>query len=113
LAGALRASDALFGGPLDGLTSEDFQDIIAEIPRHALDRPRLGGAGAPLSDLLVHAGLCPSKGQARKDIEGGGIYVNNQRAADITRTVGEADVLHGRYVLLRKGKRSYAVLQLA
>jgi tyrosyl-tRNA synthetase len=112
LAGALRASDALFGGPLDGLTTEDFQDIIAEIPRHALERTRLSGAGAPLGDLLVHAGLCPSKGQARKDIEGGGIYVNNQRAAEISRTLGEADVLHGRYVLLRKGKRSYAVLEL-
>ena len=39
--------------------------------------------------------------------------MNNQRAAEVARTIGEADVLHGRYVLLRKGKRSYAVLELA
>ena len=65
-----------------------------------------------MTDLLVHAGLAPSKGQARKDIEGGGIYVNNVRAADIARAVTPADLLFGKYVLLRKGKRTYAVVNV-
>ncbi|MBI5690238.1 MAG: tyrosine--tRNA ligase [Verrucomicrobia bacterium] len=112
LAGALKASEALFGGSLDGLSAEDFQDVIAEAPCKPVSRTLLAGPGAPLIDALVLSGLCPSKGQARKDVEGGGIYVNNVRAADITRTISEADVLFGQYVLLRKGKRTYTVLKL-
>ena len=112
LAGALKASEVLFGGSLDGLAAADFQDVIAEAPGKAVESTRLAGAGASLIELLVHSGLCPSKGQARKDIEGGGIYVNNVRATDISRAVGTSDVIFDHYVLLRKGKRSYAVLRL-
>jgi tyrosyl-tRNA synthetase len=61
--------------------------------------------------LLVHSGLCASKGQARKDIEGGGIYLNNQRAAEAGRVATATDLLFGRYLLLRKGKRTYAVVE--
>jgi len=66
----------------------------------------------PLIANLVHAGLAPSNGQARKDIEGGGIYVNNVKCPDITRTLTTADLLFGKYILLRKGKRTYAVLSI-
>jgi tyrosyl-tRNA synthetase len=111
LAGALKASDVLFGGTLDGLSVTDFQDVIAEAPSKPIDAVLLGGAGAPLIDLLVTSGLCPSKGQARKDIEGGGIYVNNVRVAETSRTVGPADLKFDRYILLRKGKRTYTVLR--
>jgi tyrosyl-tRNA synthetase len=65
-----------------------------------------------LTDLLVHAGLTTSKGQARKDIEGGGIYVNNVRVNDAARTVKRSDLLFAKHVLLRKGKRTYAVVSL-
>ena len=68
----------------------------------------MDGAGLPLVELLVHAGLCPSKGQARKDIEGGGsggIYINNVRAAHPQHTVTLADRLFARHILLRKGKK--------
>ena len=111
LAGALRASEVLFGGSLDGLSAEDFQDVIGEAPTKDLERARLSGAGLPLVDALVHAGLATSKGQARKDIEGGGIYVNNVRAAEATRAVTESDLRFDAHVLLRKGKRTYAVLK--
>ena len=112
LAGAIKASEVLFGGSLDGLSAEDFQDVIAEAPSKDLERAKLEAPGTPLIDLLVHTGLCPSKGQARKDIEGGGIYVNNVRVGEVTRAVTAADVIFGNYVLLRKGKRTYAVLKL-
>ena len=74
---------------------------------------RVEGAGSPLTDLLVLCGLCPSKGQARKDIEGGGIYLNNVRVSEAGRAVALGDLLFGRYVLLRKGKRSYSLLEVA
>lgn len=112
LAGAIKASEVLFGGSLDGLAAEDFADVTAEAPVRKLEAARLAGAGMPLIDLLVHAGLAPSKGQARKDIEGGGVYVNNLRAGEITRAVTAADVIFDRHVLLRKGKRTYTVLSL-
>ncbi|HEX2101604.1 MAG TPA: S4 domain-containing protein, partial [Candidatus Synoicihabitans sp.] len=80
-------------------------------PTKDLARTTLEGEGTSLIELLVHSGLAPSKGQARKDIEGGGIYVNNVRCADIARAVRDADLQFGKYLLLRKGKRTYAVLR--
>jgi tyrosyl-tRNA synthetase len=60
--------------------------------------------------LLVHSGLCPSKGQARKDIEGGGVNINNLRAASSARAVTTNDLLFGKHILLRKGKKNYVVV---
>ncbi len=106
----LKASEILFGGSLDGVTEDIFKDIVGEIPTKGLERSRLVGPGLALTDLLVHSGLCPSKGQARKDLEGGGIYLNNVRTAEATRAVTAGDLLFGKYLLLRKGKRTYAVI---
>ena len=109
LAAALKASEILFGGSLDGISETLFQDVVGEIPTKPVESAKLAGAGAAIADLVVLAGLAPSKGQARKDLESGGIYLNNVRA-DHTRTVTSADLLFGRHLLLRKGKRSYVVL---
>lgn len=111
LAGAIKASEVLFGGTLDGLSPDDFLDVASEAPNKDLEKAKLAAPGLTLIDALVHAGLAPSRGQARKDIEGGGIYVNNVKAPDITRTLSEADVIFDSYILLRKGKRTYAVLK--
>jgi tyrosyl-tRNA synthetase len=108
---AVKASGIMFGGSLDGITEALFRDVAGEIPTKGIEKSRLEGAGTPLTELLVHAGLSPSKGQARKDVEGGGIYLNNVRVADIGRAAALADLQFGRYLLLRKGKRSYALLQ--
>jgi tyrosyl-tRNA synthetase len=110
---ALRASEIMFGGGLDGITETVFKEVVGEIPTRDFDLAKLAGAGASIIDLVVHASLAPSKGQARKDIEAGGIYLNNARVAEVARTVTTADLLFGKYVLLRKGKRTYAVLRCA
>jgi tyrosyl-tRNA synthetase len=109
---AVRASEIMFGGGLDGITEALFTEVSGEIPTKALERAKVGGPGSPLVEILVHSGLCPSKGQARKDVEGGGIYLNNVRVADTARAVGAGDLLFGRYLLLRKGKRSYCLLRV-
>ena len=75
-----------------------------------MDKAQLDGTGKALVEILVLSGLCPSKGQARKDIEGGGVYVNNTREAAFQRAIKTDDLLFGKYLLLRKGKRSYVVL---
>ncbi|MGH7996575.1 MAG: tyrosine--tRNA ligase [Opitutaceae bacterium] len=107
---AQRASEILFGGGLAGVTESVFRDVVGEVPTKSWLRSQLEGPGAPLLDALVHAALAPSKGQARKDIEGGGIYLNNERMMEAARRVTSSDLQFGRYILLRKGKRTYAVL---
>jgi tyrosyl-tRNA synthetase len=107
---AQRASEILFGGELTGIAESTFHEIVGEAPTRELAGSSVDGAGMPLIDLLVHAGLSSSKGQARKDLEGGGIYVNNVRETGLQRSVTKADLLFGRHVLLRKGKRNYVVV---
>ena len=64
----------------------------------------------PLLDAIMRSGLCSSKGQARKDVEGGGIYVNNVRETSLLRVITTNDLLFGKHLLMRKGKRSYSVV---
>jgi tyrosyl-tRNA synthetase len=109
LTGALKASEILFGGSPEGITEEIFHDVVGEVPTKDLEKVKLEGSGSPIGDLVVQAGLAPSKGQARKDLESGGIYLNNVRV-DHTRAVTTNDLLFGRYLLLRKGKRTYTVI---
>jgi tyrosyl-tRNA synthetase len=111
---ALKASDILFGAEIGDTSEAVFRDVVGEVPTQAITAAQLASPGLPLTEALVLAGLAPSKGQARKDIEGGGIYLNNLKAdpAAFTRTLTSADLLFGRHLLLRKGKRTYAVLAL-
>ncbi len=115
LEGALKASAILFGAEIGDTSEAIFRDVVGEIPTKEITAAQLAAPGTALAELLVHAGLATSKGQARKDIEGGGVYINNVKAvADApNRTLTSADLLFGKYILLRKGKRTYAVLTLA
>lgn len=107
---AQKASEILFGGGLEGISEVLFNDVAGEVPTKDIEKAKLEGAGLPLVELLVHAGLCPSKGQARKDVEGGGVSVNNIREANFQRAITTNDLLFGKHLLLRKGKRNYAVV---
>ena len=107
---AAVASIVLFGGPIEKASEDFFNHIVGEVPTKEIGKADLDGTGKPLVELLVQSGLCQSKGQARKDIEGGGAYVNNIREANFQRTVTAKDLLFGKHLLLRKGKRNYVVL---
>ena len=107
---AVRASEVLFGGGLEGISERTFKDLVGEVPSREIEKVKLDGAGTPLVDLVVYAGLCPSKGQARKDIEQGGININNVREPNAQRTVSASDLLFGKHLLLRKGTRNYVVV---
>ncbi|MGA2444206.1 MAG: tyrosine--tRNA ligase [Opitutaceae bacterium] len=109
---AVRASEIMFGGRLDGITEDVFRDVVDEVPTKDLDKAKLTGKGTPIIDLLLHAGLCSSKGQARKDLEAGGIYLNSVRLTDHAKAVTTGDLLFGKYLLLRKGKRTHVVLNV-
>jgi tyrosyl-tRNA synthetase len=112
LTAAVKASEILFGGSLEGVSEEVFGYVVGEAPTTEFEKAKLASPGVALPEVLVHVGLCSSKGQARKDIEGGGIYLNNERLTDAVRRITTSDLLFGKYVLLRKGKRTYAVLSV-
>jgi tyrosyl-tRNA synthetase len=108
-AAAVAASAVLFGGSVDGLAEATFEDVVGEVPTHDMPRDRLSGAGLSIVELLVMSDLAPSKGQARKDVEAGAVSLNNVRVDGPARAVKAEDLLFGKYVLLRRGKRNYAV----
>ena len=108
-ADAVQASQILFGGEIGGISETGFADVAAEIPSTGFDRSTLD-EGALLIDLLIEAGLCKSKGEARRDLKGGGIYLNNERQSDPETLVKADSLLFGKYLLLRKGKKNYTLL---
>lgn len=106
-AGAEKASQALFGGEIRELDEATLLEVIGDAPSTVTALSRLGGAGLELVDLLVSAGLASSRSAARADLESGGVYLNNIREGDPTRKILAEDLLFGRYLLLRRGKKSY------
>ncbi|HQR81232.1 MAG TPA: tyrosine--tRNA ligase [Actinomycetota bacterium] len=101
------ASAALFGrGDLAALPEDIWRQATEDVPTAPVP------AGAPLVEALVATGLCESKSAARRAVKEGGAYVNNVRAGDPEATLPADAALHGRWVLLRRGKRSIAVADL-
>ena len=108
---AEAAASALFGqGDLRELDSATLEAAFVDLPHAAVT----AGAGIPsVLDLLVETGLAESRGQARRTLAEGGAYMNNVRVADIAVVPTEADLLAGRWLLLRRGKRSIAVAEVS
>ncbi|MEU0081708.1 tyrosine--tRNA ligase [Micromonospora tulbaghiae] len=107
MAQAVAASQALFGrGSLDELAPETLRAALTEAGLVHLDElPDVAG-------LLKESGLVPSMKEARRVIAEGGAYVNNTRITEVDATVSADDLLHGRYLVLRRGKRSFAGVEL-
>lgn len=102
-----KASQVLFGGEVQGLSPEEVEEIFADVPSSTLSRERLSGEGVELVILLAETGVATSRGDARRALEQGGIYLNGERITDPHRTLVSADPLHGRFLLFRRGKKSY------
>jgi len=107
LQGVVRASAILFGEEESRSADARVFDILAqEIPTATAE-----GADTTIVDAVIQAGLAKSKNEARRAIEQGGIYLNQQRIDDAARTLGPGDWIDGRNALLRKGKKEYALLR--
>ncbi len=107
---AVRASEILFGGTLEGIAESTLATLRDEVPSVVVTPDQLQGEGLVLTEALALSALSQSKGQARKDIEGGGVYVNGERAASIQDRLTAQHSLFGKYTVLRKGKKNYALL---
>jgi tyrosyl-tRNA synthetase len=107
-----QAAKVLFGGDLDGLDATDIQDIFADVPSSELPQSELGGDGFSVVDLLVDAKLAQSKGDARRTIKGGGLYLNNQRIENASQMVTTNDLFEGKFLVLRKGRKKYHLVKV-
>ena len=106
---AAQAAAVLFGGsPLEAGPGA-LAAVAAEVPTAPLPSPAELDEGADLVPLLVESGLASSKGDARRSLDQGAVSVNGVKVGPDP-ALRAGDVLHGRYVLLRKGKRNYALL---
>ncbi|MCP9272533.1 tyrosine--tRNA ligase [Mycolicibacterium arenosum] len=103
-----QASQALFGRA--ELTDLDEPTLAAALREASVADVPPGGADG-ITDLLVVTGLCPSKGAARRTIGEGGVYANNVRVETDEWRPEASDYLHGRWLVLRRGKRNIAGVQ--
>ena len=103
---AEKISRALFYGELGELEEDEIVQGFNDVPTYTLTDPELG-----LVDLLLKAGVYSGKRQAREAIGNGAIYINGDRCTDTDRIVRRADGLHGKYIVIRRGKRNYFLVQ--
>jgi len=112
LQAAEAASKVLFGGDVSGLSASELHDIFSDVPSSDMAKSGLEGPGMALSKLLAETGVAKSAGEARRLVEQGGIYVNNQRESDAARAVTSDDAIEGQVIVLRRGARAFHLVEL-
>jgi len=110
-ANAERAAAVLFTEEVASLDSDTLAAALADAPTTPISADDLSG-GLLLTDALIRTGLAASKGDARRQLDGGGVYVNNRRQPS-DRPIGRDDVIAGLFVILRRGKSQQRVLTVA
>jgi tyrosyl-tRNA synthetase len=108
---AEQASKILFGEEIRNVSLQDVMEIFADVPSIQADKNALAGEGMSLVDLTAASGLAQSRGEARRLIQGGGIYLNNVRVNDIKRSVTVQDTIEGQALILRKGQKEYRLVR--
>jgi tyrosyl-tRNA synthetase len=106
---AIAASRALFGqGDLGELDEKTLAAALAEVPSATVRMPGGNGAGElpGVADLMAQTSIVPSKSAARRAIAGGGAYLNNRKVSEVDARPAQADLLYGRFLVLRRGKRT-------
>ena len=112
LARAERASRVLFGGSLEGLGAGDIAEIFADVPSTVLSRLALEGEGVDLAALMAAHGMTASRNEARRLMQGGGVYLNGERVVERGAVVGAGDPIEGRFLVVRAGKKRYFVVEV-
>lgn len=112
---AIQTTEKLFSGNaaenIRELNEKDLLDSLEGVPVHEVQHSAIA-AGTDLVTLLADAGIFASKGEARKMIQGGGVSVNKEKVVDALAKVSVGDLLHGRYLLVQKGKKQYYLIRV-
>lgn len=109
---ALADTEKMFAGrtaPAESLSEADLESLEG-VARFSYPVDKLG-AGIDIVSFLAETGILASKGEARKLVEGGGISVNRKKVESVKTTVDSSLLLHGKYILVQKGKKSYYLVQ--
>jgi tyrosyl-tRNA synthetase len=109
---AEHASGLLFGERITDLTYDEVLEVFEDVPSTEVPAGELEGRGIGLVDLLVRAQAAPSKSEARRLVQGGGVYVNNRRAADPQARLSRSEAIGGRVFVLRKGQKQQFLVRL-
>lgn len=110
---AKRAAAVLFeGGDLRLLSAEELQEGLGEAPRVTAPRSDLGSPRLDLPSALVLCGLVKSKSEARTHILNGAVAVNQQVASDARRVLAASDLLADRFIVLRRGRKNYSLIEI-
>jgi len=107
----VKASQVLFGEKIEDLDDDIISQIFKDVPYLSKDSASLT-SGYNLIDALVETGACTSKGQARKLIQSGGAYVNNEQQKDIDYQLTGKDLASSSYLILRSGKKNYRLIHM-
>ena len=111
LAKALRATEIFFGAEIGDLSDQDLGEIFHDVDSANFQTDALAADGVSLIDALVSVGLCKSKGEARRAIGENSVYVNNKRITDVDYSLTTKDLASESMIVLRRGKKRYAVLR--
>jgi tyrosyl-tRNA synthetase len=111
LATARQATAIFFGAEIEGLDDAQLAEVFADVPSCEFPRSSLDGEGLPLIDALVRTNLAATNSKARQTIQQGGAYVNNRRTTDVGHRLTTTDLAGGNTLVLRSGKKSYAVVR--
>ena len=101
---AIRISNALFSGDIKSLTAKEIEMGFADLPHTE-------GREAPLADLLIELKLASSKREAREFIRNGAVMINGEKATDEFMVINKEIAIEGRFVVIRRGKKLYAVVE--
>jgi tyrosyl-tRNA synthetase len=107
---AISTTEKLFSvNAADNIRSMGEAEILASmegVPTFNVSMAELA-AGLDVVSFLAGTGIFPSKGEARKTVQGGGVSVNREKVSDISRVLGTADLLADKYLLVTKGKKHH------
>ena len=102
---ALKMSEALFSGDVKDLTVKDIDLIFKDAEKKELDKEM------NLVDLLVEKQICSSKREAREFVNGGTISINGDKVTDLEKNISKKDAIEGKYIILRRGKKKYFLIE--
>jgi tyrosyl-tRNA synthetase len=109
---AEQASEVLFGGEISGLSAAEVADIFSDVPSGQMAGEKLRGEGLAVADLLTECQIVSSKGEARRVVEAGGIYLNNHRVANAAVRVTFENVIDRQFLVVRRGRRNYHLVRI-
>lgn len=113
---AVKASDILFGNAttelLKSLSEEQLLQVMDGVPTVQIERAKVD-AGVDATSFLADTAIYPSKGEARKALQAGGVGFNKQKASGIDINIDSRLLLNGKYLLVQKGKKNYYLVVVA